>query len=532
MKKFLNFVWLFLKKHCVQINTVLFAIALGIQFFSAVPLISGFMDHRSIVEAHDNDAGKMVEVALRSRWYNDNNFRYYGPIYFRIANTFHSMVPASSGRYEIASNEAMEESVHFYVLLTSLLGLFLLGFSCSFLISERWEIRSLLTLFLMASFLHHPVWAQYLFTAHPDQLLTGLVALSTLLTIRSFQKNLEDKSLGFAGFSWGLTICTKLSSLFFLPGWIALLFYFQRERVQFKAALKKLVVFAAAGYFLMGLPQNIDIWGSLKKMLNLSDFSSAPTWVSFADWWANVGGQTMWPAVVVVFGIIFFGSKIREFNFRQQVVLFLLMNLGLFILTLRSLELNHAYYVMPFVGTLVIALIILLNKLSLYKFIFSSRAPIVLQSVLFSIFFLGSHFNLFQFTTAAATQKSMLNCRPYFQKVYGLSKKALAENKSIISTPYTPVPLENDLVRVDWELNFETVTKVQPNLMVFNRSYYARYTDSLTVSKYVQLTNSDWGTTQKFYMTFLNQADVNAGSAGQWHKIYSDECSLEVWERQ
>ena len=532
MRNLLTYIWLFLKQYCVQINTVLFALALGIQFFSVLPLISGFMDHRSIVEAHDNDAGKMVEVALRSRWYNDNNFRYYGPLYFRIANTFHSIVPASSGRYEMASAEASEESIHFYVLLTSLMGLFLLGFCCACLVSEKWEIRSLLTLFLMAAFLHHPVWSQYLFTAHPDHLLTGLVALSTLLTIRSFQKKLDDKSLAIAGFSWGLTICTKLSSLFFLPGWIALLFYFQKDRLRFKAALKKLVLFAAAGYFLIGFPQNIDIWGSLKKMLNLSEFSSTPTWVTFADWWNHVGGQAMWPAIVIVIGIIFFGSKIREFNFKQQVVLFLLMNLGLFILTLRSLELSHAYYVMPFVGTLLIALIILLNQISLHSLIFSSKPPIFLQSGLLLLFIFGSHFNLFQFATAAATQKSLLNCRPHFQEVYGLSKKALADNKSILATPFTPVPLETELVKVDWELNFETLTKLQPKLLVFNRSYYARYTDSLDVSKYVQLTNSDWSTTQKFYMRFLNQTDVNAGSAGQWHKVYSDQCSLEVWEKQ
>ncbi len=532
MRNLLNNLWLFLKKHCVRINRVLFSLALGIQFLSAVPLISGFMDHRSIVEAHDNDAGKMVEVALRSRWYNDNNFRYYGPLYFRVANTFHSIVPASSGRYELGSPESNEESIHFYVLLTSLLGLFLLGISCASLISEKWEIRFLLTLFLMAAFLHHPVWSQYLFTAHPDQLLTGLVALSTLLTIRSFQKKFDGQSLAYAGFSWGLTICTKLSSLFFLPGWIALLFYFQKDRQRFKGVLKRLIAYAAGGYFLIGFPQNIDIWGSLKKMLNLSEFSSAPTLATFVDWWNHVGGQTIWPAAVILVGIIFFGSKIREFNFRQQIVLFLLMNLGLFILTLRTLELSHSYYVMPFVGTLLIALIVLMNQISLCDLIFSCRPPIFLQSVLFLLFVLGAHFNLFQFKTAGSTQKSLLTCRPHFQEVYGLTKKALAENKSIISTPYTPVPLENELVHVDWELNFDTVTKAQPKLLVFNSSYYARYTESLNVSKYVQLTNSDWSTTQKFYMSFLNQTDVNAGPAGQWHKIYSDQCSLEVWEKQ
>ena len=532
MKNLLKQAWQLLKKYCTQINKIIFALALGVQFLSAIPLLSQFMDHQAIVEAHDNDAGKMVEVALRSHWYNDNNFRYYGPLYFRIANTFHSMVPAVSGRYPLNSKEANEESIHFYVLMTSLLGLFLLGFSCAALVSEKWEVRCLLALLLNAAFLHHPVWSQYLFTAHPDLLLTGLVALSTLVTIRALRLGLQPQELLYSGILWGFTISTKLSSLFFLPGWIGIIFYFQKNYNFFKPTIKKLFIVTAAAYFLIGFPQNIDLWGSLKKMLNLSEFSSTPTWASFADWWRLVGQQSLWPAGVIVLGILFFGSKIREFKFRQQVVLFILMNLGLVILTLRTLELTHSYYVMPFVGSFLMTIIILFNGCSFREQIFDQRPPIFLQGLLFIIFLLAAHFNFLQFTTAVETQKSLLTCRPYFIEVYRLTSSAVAENKKILATPYTPVPLESEFLKVDWELNFKTVTEAQPRMMVFNQSYYARYTDSDDVSKYVQLTNSEWAETQKFYKSFLNQTDVDAGAAGQWHKIYSDRCSLEVWQKQ
>ena len=116
MKKFFQNLWSFLKLHGDTFLKILFAGALAAQFLSFVPLISGFMDHRSIVEAHDNDAGKMVEVGGNSRWYNDNQFRYYGPLYFRIANTLHSVAPTFSGKYLTDSREAQEESVHFYLM--------------------------------------------------------------------------------------------------------------------------------------------------------------------------------------------------------------------------------------------------------------------------------------------------------------------------------------------------------------------------------------------------------------------------------
>src|SRR5690606_5595492 len=139
------------------------------------------------------------------------------PLYFRIANTLHSMAPTSSGLYSLDSDEAREESVHFYLLLVSLIGLFLLAFSCAFLVSNRWEVRILLSLFLSSLFLQHPVWSQYMLTAHPDHLLAGLAALSTMWTLLAVNEGFTTEKLKKAGMAWGATVATKLSSAFFIP---------------------------------------------------------------------------------------------------------------------------------------------------------------------------------------------------------------------------------------------------------------------------------------------------------------------------
>jgi hypothetical protein len=532
--RFLKFLRTFLNKNFEDINKILFGLAVIVQLMGFVPLLAGFMDHRSVIEAHDNDAGKMVEVGLRSRWYNDNGFRYYGPVYFRIANTFHQITKAYSGKYEAESPEANEESLHFYLILTSLLGAFLIAFSCSLLLSQRWELRFLYILFIVPLLLQSPTWSSYIFTAHPDMLLTGLVAFSTYLTLQMFRSDFEDKKIKWAGYAWGITLSTKLSSLFFMPGIGLLIWLYSKIHHQTWNRVKRFTLSALLSYFLIGFPQNFDIPGSLKKLFRLSEFSSGFSWAGFTDWWSMIANQSWMTLVFIIISSLVFSAGPKDgINVKKRLVLFCALNIGILLLTSRTLELAHTYYAMPFIGVLCVSTVFLFSNLRVGKLPERWPDPIYMQSLLFLVFVAASTTHLFSFPEATVVQRKMLLCRPGFQSVYNMTKAYLQEGGKIISTPYTPVPLEDEeKVSVNWEMNFDTLEKSQVRRMIFNNSYYGRYTQDGTPSKYVQLTNSEWQKSQEFYSAFNGKNEVHTDKAGTWQKVYSDKCSLEIWDKK
>ncbi len=534
MKKLFQNLWSFLKLNGDTFLKILFAGALAAQFLSFVPLISGFMDHRSIVEAHDNDAGKMVEVGGNSRWYNDNQFRYYGPLYFRLANTLHSVAPTFSGKYVTDSREAQEESVHFYLMLISLIGIYLLAGSCSYLLSSRWDLRFLSTLFLVPLFLKHDVWIQYVLIAHPDFLLTGLSALSVLLTVQMIQKNFSDKSIHWAGYAWGATLCTKLSVLFFMPG-IGLIFYiFSKDFKETYTRAKSFTFRAVALYLILGFPQNFDIFGSLRKLIRLSEFSSGFTWSSFVDWWGYIGTQSFYGLIVIVVISLLLSERVPiKLSIKKSLAVFIALNIGLLLLTSRTIELSHTYYGLPFIAALLVSTVFVLQNFRFGYFVERFHSQIFVSLFLFVIFMMGASFDLFSFPKAAALQRQNLTCRNYHREIYDKTNAWLKEDQKMISTPYTPVPLyDEDKVQVHWEMNFEKLIESKVNLLIFNRSYYARYTDTESPTKYVLITNPEWKKTQDFYLAFYKKENANIENSGEWKKIYNAEnCSIEIWQR-
>src|SRR5687768_1913278 len=100
LRRFFSFLWQQALFYLPTINFWLLAAALLAQVAHHTQLIGDFMDHRAVIEAHDNDAGEMIRVTEKTRWYNDNGFRYYTPLYFRLAHTLAALAPAHSGLYE------------------------------------------------------------------------------------------------------------------------------------------------------------------------------------------------------------------------------------------------------------------------------------------------------------------------------------------------------------------------------------------------------------------------------------------------
>lgn len=537
IKYFFRFIYEQFLEHNVRIQVIILAFAVIGHFAHHVQLIGRFMDHQSIVEAHDNDAGEMVNVAERTRWYNDNSFRYYTPLYFRLANTFKTLAPAQSGLVEAKTIMASQESSHFALMLVSLLGVYLLAFSISSFFVSDLRLRLGFGLLLSTAFLGQPIWSFYLFTAHPDLLLAGLTSFSLFWTFRWVQSPDEKKYLAFASLSWGLAISTKLSTVFFLPGFLILLFFVDRNK--WKENGLSTLKWGSLSYFLSGFPQSLDVPGSLKTLFGFSRFSDPATTESFLEWWQMLFEQS-WMPLVVVFVLIFWcdrkpvgGSKgTSNKQVVSPILVFLCLNLGFSFMSLKKIALVHNHYVFPFTVALVFSFAFMISEFKWFHVFRLERQPLWTKYknpfIYLAIF--GASYVWISPQPAKSLQ-TLSSCRPSYRAIFNETYKLAQEGKRIYATPYTPVPIFlKDKVRVHWEMNFAELHKEKPSAIVFSEAFAQRYL--VEVEDYTRRTNPEFARSQEFFRSFAGKTSFTDPDSVKWNQIHKDSCGLQIWVRE
>ena len=67
-------------------------------FFATIANISGMLYEtratKGMVFSKDNDAGRGIQTATLTRWWNSNHFAPYGNLYFRVAHTIAKISPS------------------------------------------------------------------------------------------------------------------------------------------------------------------------------------------------------------------------------------------------------------------------------------------------------------------------------------------------------------------------------------------------------------------------------------------------------
>src|SRR5690606_6002457 len=80
--------------------------------FNHVALLSETAASKGVVFSKDNDAGRGIENAIITRWWNSNHFAPYGNLYFRLAHTIAVFSP-DPHEPELNATELTEIKHHF-----------------------------------------------------------------------------------------------------------------------------------------------------------------------------------------------------------------------------------------------------------------------------------------------------------------------------------------------------------------------------------------------------------------------------------
>lgn len=504
---------------------LIFLLLMG-QFLGFAGQLAHFSTHRAVVEAMNNDAGAGLEVAERSRWYNDNRFRYYGPLYYRLAHTLSWTVAPASDLGEASLNQ--ERALHFALLALSLFSLYGLSFLLSSLLTENLSFRLLGAAALVPAFLSHQLWSEYLLIVHPDLFLALLSGTAMFLTWRMAAKSLSEPSLLAAAGAWGLALSTKLSSLFFMPG--MLIFLWRGWTRETWVLCRRFTLFALLVYLVVGFPQNFDFPGNLKTLFGFSRYSAEFSFNEMATWWFHLGDQ-IWRPALALLGFFVFISAFGQARglptaTRQDLIRWTVASaLGFLILSFKNFLLVHDYYVFPFVAAFLVVFSWFLGLAS-RRIGRLQRGPI--QAGLAVV---GAGLLLVSFQAGPQT---LLSVKTRFQACQEPLEKLHAEVRKwggpVLSTPYTSVP-KGASIKVHWEMRESVVEEFQPTALVFRTSFYKRFTEGAEPKEYFKINNPHWPESRAFFQKFQNQEKVFF--AGREWLRHSDpdfkRCQIELW---
>ncbi|MBX3033506.1 MAG: hypothetical protein KF865_06220 [Bdellovibrionaceae bacterium] len=499
-------------------------------FVGRIALISS---HQAIVEAMDNDAGEGVKVGQRSHWVNDNGFRYYGPLYYRIAQTL-SWTSFSTGAENLPPALENEKAVHFSLMLLSLLSVYGLAWVLASLLTRDHLLKMLGVMLIAPACLLNPIWSQFLFTVHPDLFLAFLCAAAMAASLRMAADPDDAFRWKWAAFWWGLTLSTKLSALFLMPAQLVFLWKKGDGRGTFERC-KRFTWFTLAVYLIVGFPQNFDFYGNIRSLAGLSRYSHSPTWESFLDWWRLWGVQA-WAPLMTLLGFAVFLQAFPAVaeraapSLRRSWWWIPAALSGMLLLSVRRLILIHDYYVFPFVAVAWVLAAWLFSRWSFRPALHSpwARGLVMLVGLAIALPMIPPSLQANQRVLAR-----MRSCQPAFEKAFDIMSKVVDRGGKVLVTPYTPRPL-SPLTKVHWEITDERMTEFAPSLMVMNPiRYYGRFTDGDDVSEYVKTNNKEWPQVQAFYRRFAHRNEAQTADGRTWKKLQDEEllrCGIEVWE--
>lgn len=488
------------------------------QFASLSGMLAKNADHRSIISSIDDDAGTAIAKAVKTRWYNDNTWRPYGPVYYRLVHTIARVVPFDLNIEGLSEIEVIERAHHFAMMLVSLLSLFFVTFFFCYLLTNNLPLNIISSLYLNELFLSHEVWVRFILRAHPDLIFCFLSVMATYLTYLMLAFPQRRSFFVSAALLWGIVASTKLTIVLFVPAFI---FYFvpafDREN------LKKMLRFAGLmilGYLLIGFPQNFTVHKSINFLRYQSQYSIAVTWDIFCEWLSLYSSQIYLPLVFIIFFPLSLKKKVTGSLGRRFLIV---SHLPFFFLLSRGVSSPHEYYTLPFV--MISLLIIILIKRH-YFFRFSLKAPWTFVALLFLIETLKPH------SAFNGELRKQLHCRNEVRAMDRQIRALLQSDHKILMTPYIPFTrsLEENIL-IDWDHTFEKIAGKDFDFLVLNSSFYSRYISGLQPNQYTLVDTKDWESTRKFYLTFAEKGEAIDPFGNRWSLVSRDQCNMELWKK-
>jgi hypothetical protein len=508
--------------HGVSLATGLMVLLLVFQYSQISEVLGRTAAHRTQVMAFDDDAGMIVDRAVKTRWYKDNGVAGYGPLYFRIAHSVARLLGPATIEAEISETHAVERSHHMVLMTMSLLALFGIAAILAWVLRERLLERLVLISVLLGAFMFSPVWSLFLFRVHPDFLFSFFVLLATWLTFLCLE---DEKYFVLSAVVWGLAASTKLTIVLFGPAFL-LLWLPPWTKANGKKTLRYLS-WILATYFVVGFPQSVNIGRPISFLLGQGAYSVPMDFDSLLEWLTLTGSQIAIPLLVLLIAAVSFpGGGQRRLQLSQpthrRFLLFVL--LSYLLLITRKVTTAHDYYTFPFICTL-----LLLAVLGVRGWRGQWRwAPLALlvAAVFWPRLIPATFFE---------TYSKQRRCRPEALQLEHLLADRLRQGEKIYVDPYVPLNSEEykGQVGFTWEITWSQIKDLDPRLIVIHlpsAETYFRMDSEPDVQRVISTYNPDWRESQSFYRLFGQQNRVTDPDGGQWRKTWA-ACEWLVWEK-
>lgn len=508
----------------VTILTWIAGLLLTLQVLNIHSFVVAGVNHRAIIGVNDDDASWNVGKAVKTRWYKDNGWVLYGPAYFRVAHTiqyFWNGTADSTGKGQ--PHEIVERTAHHAIMTMSLLSVLALSLLTASVMVIPWWQRFLIAFGLVTALFADRTWAEFLLRAHPDHLLTFVMAAALLFTVRMFQEPSQKSWFFASAVLWGITASIKLTVGLCAPGFLFLFVPpFSRER--FSLGLKFLGVLLAA-YFVIGFPQSIVLGRLFRSIGEINGLAYPVTAESIVNWFKAYGTQLWRPALVLFLAWLAFPLK-RHFIDRAslwRVAAFVFLPFG--ILLTKNMMVPSAHYVIPFGGVLIFFLAYNLGRVPQWR---PERKVYTRAALVFAAF-------LAVFGGTPMALQSELNqrqlCRAEAQETYAKIVDEYYLNQNIWVDPYVPflTSAPKDRVEMTWEKSWESLEKGNWTVLAFNLGYLRRFTGE-EVSEAVKKDVPGWKAAREFYIPFDGKDLVTSPSGKVFRRIYQNACSHEIWK--
>lgn len=477
-------------------------------------------DHFAIISASDDDAGWAIRKTMRTRWWNDNGWAHYGPVYFRLNHTLQYWLAPAGLESPTEQQEKSESAAHFSIMLLSLFSVYLLSLLLVSLLLKDWTLRIISTGLLAAAFLRNPVYSELVLRAHPDHLFALLCTIAGLFTLK-FLSDIDAKNNFFrAGIFWGLATATKLSTALMAPGFFALFFPPFRQRSVRKFLLFVGVMFVT--YLAIGFPQSFVFDRPIRFLLQQNRFSVAPDFESVESW-LNLFWTQLWLPTFVIVGL---GLSMRETQLKITHSAAVRMGVFVFIsfclMISRKILSPYAYYTFPLNGLFLLVLVSLIPRLVSVRIKTGWAAMALIAVWWWAGQGMGQSFQ--------GNLEKLTSCRGAAQSAYAKVNELIGEGEKVWSDPYFPIPTRElgKSVEMDWAKSWETMGSGDFGALALNRTFFQRYLP-MDPSDYVKKDVKEWKEAGEFYRSFDGLDHAVSPSGRVLNRIFSDSCGFEIW---
>ncbi len=513
-----------------------------ILFWSAAILIFSFCVYagvlfqystsKAILQSIDGDSSYGVETAINTNWVNHNGSTNYGPLYYRLAAPIRHFVDSTLLTNGLSKSEAQFKNVHFHLLLLNLLSVFAMSFVFSLILTPFRPWQLLITSVMPAMFLSQTWRAKFLIMANTDHLLALLVTIGVLLFYMGLSETDHTKHrrwLFYTALCWALASLTKLTTVFFAPS--LLIFIYLLDPKKLKNHLLFFSKWFLLFYFVLGFPQSLDLWGSLKPVIRQNGFTSLVNLDFLLNQWLVLFIDDLFkPFLFILACLLIVPFRTAQISQKALMKTFVLVLLPIVFLVSKKTTAPFQWYTFPFANALLVAhalFIVYLGKLIFKGKDSFKKSPWLL--VLFFAAFPLSNQNFPQSIDSNFYESTA--CRSQAEVVRNLINNYAQQGRPILTDPlfpYDPIYFKNSVNSL-WDMNWQQVADNKTEVLGLKSSYYRLF---LVPGAPEVRWLTDKSSQIAFYQSFLNTDQAKAPDGSLWQLKHKDSCDFEVWVKQ